>query len=127
MTNTASATGDRPKYDLKERTARLGERVIQLAGKLPQTPVNKPLVSQIVRAGTSVGANYMEADGTDSTPDFRYKIALCRKEAKETMHWLRMLAIANPQTAEGCRELWREAHELSLIFSTIAARCGKRA
>ena len=70
----------------------------------------------MVRSGTSVGANYMEADGAESKKDFKYKIAICKKESKETMHWFRMIAEANSEKAERCRELYKEAHKLALIF-----------
>ena len=79
----------------------------------------RPLISQIVRAGTSIGANYMEADAASTKKDFRHKISLCKKEAKETMHWLRMIAKADYEKSEKCRTLWKEAHELTLIFSAI--------
>ena len=62
---------------------------------------------------------YMEADGAESKRDFTHKIALCKKGAKETKHWLRMIARANPQFAEDCRCFWKEAQELTLIFSSI--------
>ena len=61
----------------------------------------------------------MEADGAESKKDFRHKIALCKKEAKETKHWLRMLAKANPDKKDECRTIWNEAQELTLIFSAI--------
>jgi four helix bundle protein len=61
----------------------------------------------------------MEADGTESKRDFKHKIATCKKESKETMHWLRMIAKANPNKKKECRNLWKEAHELTLIFSSI--------
>ena len=107
------------KYDLAERTAKFGENVIRFASGLISNPVNRPLISQVVRSGTSVGANYMEADAADSKKDFQYKISLCKKEAKETMHWMRMIATANSDSKERCRELYQEAHELCLIFSAI--------
>jgi four helix bundle protein len=119
MTNKAQSPNDKRKYDLEERTARFGEAVIQLVRTLPQDAVNAPLISQIVRAGTSVGANYMEADGAESKKDFRHKIAICKKESKETKHWLRMIANANPGTRDECLRLLQEAQELSLIFSAI--------
>ena len=84
------------KYDLSERTAKFGEDIIEFASSLPDTPVSRPLTSQIVRSGTSIGANYMEADAAESKKDFQHKIALCKKESKETMHWLRMIAKGNP-------------------------------
>jgi four helix bundle protein len=77
------------------------------------------LISQLVRAGTSVGANYCEADDAVSKKEFRYKIGICKKEARESKHWLRMIATAEPTLAEKARELWREAKELHLIFATI--------
>jgi len=67
----------------------------------------------------------MEADGAVSKKDFRHKIALCKKEAKETKHWLRMIAKADPGEKDVCRTLWHEAQELALIFSSIFISCGK--
>ena len=107
------------RYDLEERTAQFGEAIIEFVKLLPKDPVNTVLISQIVRSGTSIGANYMEADGAESKKDFRHKIALCKKESKETKHWLRMTAKANPTRRDGCEKLLREAQELTLIFSSI--------
>ena len=107
------------KYDLEERTARFGEEIIEFVKTLPRDPINDPLIRQVIRAGTSIGANYMEADGAESKKDFRHKIALCKKESKETKHWLRMIAKANPGLKDECKDLWKEAQELTLIFSSI--------
>jgi four helix bundle protein len=107
------------KFDLEERTGVFGEDVIGFVKTLPIDVVNNELVKQIVRSGTSIGANYMEADGAESKKDFRHKIALCKKEAKETKHWIRMIAKANPEIKEECKRLWKEAQELTLIFSSI--------
>ncbi len=106
-------------YDLEERTARFGEEIIRFARSLPENVVNRPLISQVIRSGTSVGANYMEADGAESKKDFIHKLAICQKEAKETKHWLRMIAAANPIRSADCRKLWKEAQELTLISSAI--------
>ncbi|OGG45499.1 four helix bundle protein [Candidatus Kaiserbacteria bacterium RIFCSPHIGHO2_01_FULL_50_13] len=119
MTNKAQNPNVKRKYDLVERTAKFGEDIIEFAKTLPNTPINKPLISQLIRAGTSIGANYMEADGAESRKDFRHKIAICKKESKESTHWLRMVAKANPDRSDGCRTLWKEAHEFVLIFSSI--------
>lgn len=113
------------KYDLAERTAKFGEAIIEFASSLPDIPVNRPLVSQIVRCGTSIGANYMEADGAESKKDFQHKIGICKKESKETMHWLRMIAKANPGCKDECRIYWQEAHEFALIFSSIIIKTRK--
>ncbi len=106
-------------YDLEDRTARHGEDIIKFVKSIERDEVNRPLISQVVRSATSIGANYMEADGAESKKDFRHKIALCKKEAKETKHWLRMIAKANPHRNKDCRRLWQEAQELTLIFSSI--------
>ena len=107
------------KYDLEERTAVFGERIIDFVKTLPKNTVNYELIKQIIRSGTSIGANYVEADGAESKKDFRHKIAICKKESKETKHWLRMIARANPGRKDECKELWNEAQELTLIFSSI--------
>jgi len=118
MPNQVQSKSD-TKYDLKERTARFGEAVIKFVRTLPSNSVNNPLVSQIMRSATSVGANYMEADRAESKKDFQHKIGLCKKESKETMHWFRMFAQANQDRKEEIRGLWKEVRELTLIFSKI--------
>ncbi|HWR00208.1 MAG TPA: four helix bundle protein [Candidatus Methylomirabilis sp.] len=110
------------KYDLAERTATFGEMMVDFVKSVQETVVTRSLLSQVMRSGTSIGANYMEADAAESKRDFEHKIRLCKKEAKETMHWLRMLAKAAPDKKDVCRRLWREAHELALIFSAIAKK-----
>lgn len=107
------------KYDLEERTAKFGEDVIEFAKTLKRNPIINPLISQLIRAATSIGANYMEADGAESKKDFRHKIAICKKEAKETKHWIRMLSKASTEDKEKLRQLWQEAQEFTLIFSAI--------
>lgn len=107
------------KYDLEERTAVFGEEIIEFAKSLKRNPINNSLISQVIRSGTSIGANYMEADAANTKKDFKYRINLCRKESKETKHWLRMIARANPTFKNEARLLWKEAQELTLIFSAI--------
>ncbi len=106
-------------YDLEERTAIFGENVVEFCKSLPQNNISIPLLRQVIRSGTSVGANYCEADGAESGKDFKHKIAICKKESKETKHWFRMIAKALPDKANECRKLWKEAQELTLIFSSI--------
>jgi len=106
-------------YDLEERTAKFGEAVIGFAKRIPINVVTTPLIGQLVRSGTSVGANYCEADDSDSKKDFRFKIGICRREAKETKHWLRMVVAAEPQLRDTAKVLWQEAKELNLIFGAI--------
>ncbi len=125
MTNEIQNPNDK-KYDLEERTAKFGEDVIEFVKKLQKNVVNNLLIGQVVRSATSIGANYMEADGAVTKKDFLYKIGLCRKEAKETKHWLRMVAKAEPKYKEACRKLWQETQELTLIFSSIALTSRRR-
>jgi four helix bundle protein len=109
----------RPVYDLEERTARFGEAVIDFAKMIPQNPVTSRIISQLVGAGTSVGANYVEADDAVSKKEFLKNIGTCRKEARETKHFLRMAVRAAPELKPHARVLWSEARELHLIFSKI--------
>jgi len=118
MTNDLMSN-DKKKYDLEERTAKFGEEVIKFARTIQKDPITTPLISQLVRSGTSVGANYCEADSAHSKKDFEHKIAICKKESRETKHWLRMIAIALPNLKDEARKLWQEANELNLIFSSI--------
>jgi len=119
MTSKNQNANVKKVYDLEERTALFGEEIIDFAKTLPHDRISNELVKQFIRSGTSIGANYMEADGAESKKDFRHKIALCKKEAKETKHWLRMISKANPDRKIECKNLWQEAQELTLIFSTI--------
>jgi four helix bundle protein len=112
------------KFDLEERTARFGESVIRFAKRMPVNPVTQRLISQLVGSGTSIGANYGEANDAESKKDFRHKIGICRKESKETKHWLRMVAVAEPELSADARLLWQEAKELNLIFGKIVRSCG---
>jgi four helix bundle protein len=103
-------------YDLEERTAIFGEAVIEFCLSLPANAVTAPIINHLVRAATSIGANYCEADEAESKRDFRHKIAICRKEAKETKYRRRMIAKAAPAQKSPARTLWREAKALHLIF-----------
>src|SRR6188474_149812 len=109
-------------YDLEERTAVFGESVIHFARKNPRDPVNDRLIGQLVGAATSVGANYCEADDGVSRKDYKNRIGTCKKEAKETKFFLRMVAVAEEELKLEARVLWQEAKELHLIFCTIYAK-----
>jgi len=107
------------KYDLEERTAKFGELVIRLLKEIPQNPITIPLINQLIKCSTSIGANYCEADDAESKMDFKHKIGICKKESRETKHFLRMLATAVPEIKESIKPLWQEAKELNLIFNKI--------
>jgi len=106
------------KYNLEERTAKFGEEVIKLCRNLKQDAISKPIINQLIRSATSIGANYCEANGASSKKDFKNKIFICKKEAQETKHWLRMAAQCSEQK-ETIRVLWKECQELTLIFQKI--------
>jgi len=109
------------KYDLEERTAKFGEDIINCCKNIIPDVITKPIISQLVRSSTSIGANYMEANGASSKKDFANKIFICKKESQETKHWLRMLVNCIPQKKEAISSLWKEAQELTLIFQKITS------
>lgn len=107
------------KYDLEERTAKFGEEIIKFCNTLPKNEITRPLINQLVKCGTSVGANYCEADDAESKADFKHKIGICKKESRETKHFLRMITTGVPEAKEQTSKLWIEAKELNLIFNAI--------
>jgi four helix bundle protein len=113
-------------FDLAERTARFGEAVIRFVKSIPPGIAASPVLSQLVRAGTSIGANFCEADEGVSKKDFRNKIGICKKESRETLYWLRMVVAAEPGSKDEARSLWREARELHLILCAIFRRSGPK-
>ncbi len=112
-------TNNKKIYDLEERTAIFAENIIDLMKKIPKDLINQRLIPQLIASGGSLGANYCEANEAESKKDFQHKIGICKKETKETKHWLRLLARANPEFSDEFRKLWSEAQELLLIFSKI--------
>lgn len=114
-----SNTTERHAFDLEERTALFGEAIIRFLKKVPRTPENDRLIGQLVGCGTSIGANYCEANEAVSKKDFKNTIGRCVKEAKETKLFLRMIAASEPKLTEEARKLYREVKELHLIFASI--------
>ena len=111
--------GESRPFDLEERTARFGEEVIDFVLSVRRNAVTSPIIGQLVRSATSIGANYCEADDAGSRKEFKYRIGLCRRESRETKFHLRMIVRAAKERVESARPLWKEAHELNLIFATI--------
>ena len=107
------------RFDLEERTAKFGENIILFCRRLPRNEITRPLINQLIKCGTSIGANYCEADDAESPKDFVHKIGICKKESREAKHFLRMMAIAIPDKKSEARDLWAEAKEINLIFNTI--------
>ncbi|KKT82394.1 MAG: hypothetical protein UW79_C0007G0016 [Candidatus Yanofskybacteria bacterium GW2011_GWA2_44_9] len=113
------------KYNLEERTAKFGEDIIDFCKGLKQDSISKPLINQLVRSGTSIGANYMEANSGSSKKDFRNKIFICKKEAQESKHWLRMIVKYFPDNKDAVDKLWQECQELTMIFQKITSSIDK--
>lgn len=107
-------------FDLEKRTLEFAKNVIKLCKLLPQNVINKELIAQLVDASGSIGANYREANDALSKKDFKHRIKITRKEAKETHYWLELLIEANPEFKEKIDLLLKEALELKKIFSSIA-------
>ena len=109
------------EYDLEERTGRFGVNVIRFCKSVKQDIINKPIISQLIGSSTSIGANYMEANAASSKKDFKNKIYICKKEAQETMHWIKMIAECEQDKKEQARILWKETQELTFIFGKITS------
>jgi len=115
MTQTAN------NYDLEERTAKFSEEIIGFCRTIKQDVITRPITNQLIRSGTSIGANYCEANNASSKKDFRNKIFICKKESQETKHWLRMIVKADPKNTKEAKRLWKECHELTMIFQKITS------
>ena len=109
-----------PKYDLEERTFQFAKRVRLYVKKLSKTTANIEDGKQVIRASGSVGANYIEANEALSKKDFLFRIKICRKEAKESAYFLRLIYETNAHEFEKeGMELEDEAIQLKKIFSSI--------
>ncbi|MEI8343677.1 MAG: four helix bundle protein [Candidatus Moraniibacteriota bacterium] len=114
------------KYNLEERTAIYGENIIAFCKSVKQDTITRPIVGQLIRSGTSVGANYCEANNASSKKDFQNKIFICKKEAQETKYWLRMIAGCLQERKEEIAKLWQETQELTMIFQKIVNSLDKK-
>lgn len=106
-------------YDLEERTFQFAAAVRALSRALPIDIANREDLRQIVRSSGSIGANYIEANDGLSRADFAYRIKVSKKEAKESIYWLRLLAEGNPSNCQDILALINEAEELMKIFGAI--------
>ena len=116
-------TQNSKQYDLEERTFKFAKRVIEFCKKLPRTVENIELIKQVVWASGSIGANYIEANEALSKKDFRMRIKICRKEAKESRYWLRLIVETNKliEDEEG-KFLIQESTEFIKIFNSILTK-----
>ena len=108
------------KYDLEERTALFAERIRDFCLKLPKNAANAEYIPQLIRAGSSPGSNYIEANESIGDKDFKMKIKTCRRESKESSYWLRLVITNGSKDLEDERSYLRqEAKEFVLIFTAI--------
>ena len=107
------------QYDLEERTLKFAKDVIKFVKSLSRTIANIEIIKQLVRASGSVGANYIEANEALSKKDFVMRVKICRKEAKESRYWLKLIEV-NGESSEKKRQLLiQEATELMKIFGAV--------
>ena len=112
-------TDNGKRYDLDERTYQFASDVMKFVKTLPRTITNAEMVKQLVRSAGSIGANYIEASEALSKKDFAMRIKICRKEAKETIYWLRLVDIKDEKDVKQGTILCKEATELMKIFGAI--------
>lgn len=104
---------------LEKRTKTFAVRIVKLAEKLPNTRPGGVIQNQLVKSGTSIGANYREANRAISRADFKHRISICEKEASETQYWLEVIIEAEWLSAEQVGPDLRECSELLAIFTSI--------
>ena len=110
-------------YDLEDRTLNFARDVRAFVKSLPKTIANIEDIKQVVKSSGSVGANYIEANEALSKKDFVMRIKICRKEAKETGYWLKLLELKNKHQESIRQRLIQEATELTNIFGAILQKC----
>jgi len=112
----------RIRGDLLERTFSFARRILKLSSEFPNDPRGWVLAKQLIRSGTSIGANIREADNAMTDADFSYKCSVARKEAVETHYWLELCTATDLLSAESTEELVKEADEITRILSTIVQK-----
>jgi len=107
------------QYDLEDRTFKFARKIRIFIKKLPKIIVNIDDIKQVVRSSGSVGANYIEANEALSKKDFVFRMKICRKEAKESRYWLKLLFISDKELDQSRQVLINEAMQLTKIFGSI--------
>jgi len=108
--------------NLEKRTRLFAVRVIKISAKLPNTPEGRVVRNQLTKAGTSVGANYREANRARSKADFRNKIKICESESSETQFWLEVITEVKWLTWEEIKNDYEECSELLALFTSIGSK-----
>jgi four helix bundle protein len=109
--------------ELEKRTLKFAVSIIKLSARLPNTVEGKVVRNQVTKSGTSIGANYREANRSRSRADFKNKIKICESEASETQYWLELIIEAGWLTAAEINVEYDECSQLLALFSTIAKNC----
>ena len=112
-------TSNLKQYDLEDRTLLFAKEVRTFLSKVPTKITNMDDVKQLIRSSGSVGANYIEANEALSKKDFVHRIKICRKEAKETIYWLKLLSVEGKTVEDQRQKLQLESTELMKIFGSI--------
>ena len=110
------------QYDLEDRTLRFAKEILEFVRILPKTMANTEIMKQIIRSSGSVGANYIEANEALSKKDFAMRVKICRKEAKESRYWLKLIEVKGGDTEKRRQSLINEATELMKIFGSIVEK-----
>jgi four helix bundle protein len=105
--------------ELEDRTKKFAVEIIRLSAMLPKTPEGMVIRKQITESGTSIGANYREANRARSRPDFRSKIRICESEASETQYWLEVIVGVKWLSHEEMKPVYDECSELLAVFTSI--------
>jgi four helix bundle protein len=108
--------------DLEKRTRQFAVRIIKISAKLPNTPEGRVVRNQLTKAGTSVGANYREANRARRKADFRNKIKICESESSETQFWLEVITEVKWLTWEKIKSDYEECSELLALFTSIGSK-----
>ena len=107
---------------LEKRTREFAVVIIRLSLRLPKIPEGQVVKNQITKAGTSIGANYREANRARSKADFRNKIKICESEASETQYWLELVSDLDWLTQEEIEPVFKECSELLALFTSIGKK-----
>ncbi len=128
MTKIQRSHDDKLKFakELEKRTLEFGVRMIRLSAKLPNTPKGRVVRNQITKSGTSIGANYREANRSRSKSDFKNRISICESEASETQYWLEIIVSADWLTRERIKSECDECAELLALFTAIGKKLIER-
>jgi four helix bundle protein len=108
--------------ELEKRIREFAVMIIRLSAKLPNTPECKVVRTQITKSGTSIGANYREANRSRSKADFKNKIKICESEASETQYWLEIISETKWLSTEEIKHEYEECSELLAIFTSISKK-----